>query len=163
MSLCYKLWFHNPYICRPKTMISVKSINLRLKYQRFTPLGCINIGIRKVEFKSKIQFLSLKFIPNFNPSPFYIFVKINFKINPTNVWLTFISAKLNIIYISIWILNPAPTPTFRTFITIYLFTASPDYTTEWLKVIFYLININIFYFFFFLSQALFIEMLWKFT
>ena len=41
-------------------MTSDRSTNLSLKYQRFTPLVCIDIGIRKFEFVSKTQFLSTK-------------------------------------------------------------------------------------------------------
>ena len=35
------------------------SNNIILKYQRFTPTGCIDLGIRKLEFVEKIQFLFL--------------------------------------------------------------------------------------------------------
>ena len=35
----------------------VRLSNPSLKYQRFTPSGGINIGIRKSEFVSKTQFL----------------------------------------------------------------------------------------------------------
>ena len=38
-------------------MISVRLNNQNLKYQRFTPLGCKDIGIRKSEFVTKTQFL----------------------------------------------------------------------------------------------------------
>ena len=31
--------------------------NLSLKYKRFTPLSCTDIGIRKFEFVAKTQFL----------------------------------------------------------------------------------------------------------
>ena len=34
----------------PQTLNSVKSNNLSLKYQRFTPAGCKEIGIIKIEF-----------------------------------------------------------------------------------------------------------------
>ena len=65
LSFCHKLWFHNPYtfstLCRRpstfQTMKSVRSNNLSLKYQRFTPFGCEDIGIRKSEFVAKTQFL----------------------------------------------------------------------------------------------------------
>ena len=40
-----------------QTMNSVKLNNLSLKYQRFTPLGCKDIGIRIFEFVAKTQFL----------------------------------------------------------------------------------------------------------
>ena len=57
-------------------MHSARSNNLNLKYQRFTSLGCIEIGIRKFEFVSKTQFLStIYYYQNFNPSPSYIFRK----------------------------------------------------------------------------------------
>ena len=38
-----------------------RSNNLSLKYQRFTPLGCKDIGIRKFKFVSKTQFLCFYF------------------------------------------------------------------------------------------------------
>ena len=41
-------------------MNSVRYKNLSLKYQRFTPSGGKNIGIRKSEFVTKTQFLSHK-------------------------------------------------------------------------------------------------------
>ena len=37
-------------------MNSVRSNNLSLKYQRVTPSGCKDIGIRKFEFVVKTQF-----------------------------------------------------------------------------------------------------------
>ena len=40
-------------------MNSVRRKNISLKYQRFTPSGGKNIEIRKLEFVTKIQFLSL--------------------------------------------------------------------------------------------------------
>ena len=39
------------------TMNSVRSNNVSLKYQRPTPSGCKDIGIRKFEFVAKTQFL----------------------------------------------------------------------------------------------------------
>ena len=52
LSLCHKLWFSNPYIfetqcLRPnifQTKYTVRSNNLSLKYQRFTPSGSKDIG-----------------------------------------------------------------------------------------------------------------------
>ena len=38
-------------------MNSVRSNNLNLKYQVFTPSGLQDIGIRKFEFMTKTQFL----------------------------------------------------------------------------------------------------------
>ncbi len=38
------------------TMNSSRSINLSLKYQGFTPLGCKNIGVGKFEFVAMAQF-----------------------------------------------------------------------------------------------------------
>ena len=38
-------------------MNSVRSKNLSLKYQRFTPSGGKNMGVRKSEFDTKTQFL----------------------------------------------------------------------------------------------------------
>ena len=35
---------------------SIKSNNLSLKYRKFTPSGCKDIGIRKFEFMPKTQF-----------------------------------------------------------------------------------------------------------
>ena len=65
LSLCNKLWFSNPYIfrfqCRIRlifqTISSVRSIDISLKYQRFTTLGFKDIGIRKSEFVAKNQLL----------------------------------------------------------------------------------------------------------
>ena len=75
MSLCNKLWFSNPYIfatqCRRpqifQTMNSVRSNNISLKYQSFTLSGCIYIGIRKVRFVAKHQFLLKHFHMQFFP------------------------------------------------------------------------------------------------
>ena len=36
-------------------MISVRSTNLRLEYQRFTPSGCKDIGFGKSQFVTKTQ------------------------------------------------------------------------------------------------------------
>ena len=46
-------------------MISVKSNNISLKYQRFTPSGCKDIRIRKFKFVAKTQFLweNINFVP----------------------------------------------------------------------------------------------------
>ena len=41
-----------------QTMNPDTSNNLSLKYQRFTPSGCKDIGIKKFEFVAKTQFLS---------------------------------------------------------------------------------------------------------
>ena len=52
--------------CRPlifQTMNSVLSNNLSLKYQRFIPLICNDIRIRKFEFVAKLN----SFIVNFSP------------------------------------------------------------------------------------------------
>ena len=40
----------------------VRSNNLSLKYQRFTPSGSKDKGIIKIEFVSKIQFLNRKLV-----------------------------------------------------------------------------------------------------
>ena len=53
LNLCHRLWFYNPYIfatqcLRPylfQTKYTVRSNNLSLKYQRFTPSGSKDIGI----------------------------------------------------------------------------------------------------------------------
>ena len=37
----------------------VDSNNLSLKYQRYTPSGCLDIEVRKCEFVAKTQFLSI--------------------------------------------------------------------------------------------------------
>jgi len=58
----------SPYIlgtrCRRslifQTMNSVRSNILSLKYHRFTPFSCKDIGIRKFEFMAKNQFLCPK-------------------------------------------------------------------------------------------------------
>ena len=52
-----------PNIVDVKTMNSVRSNHLSLKYQRFTPSGYKDIGIRKFEFVAKTQFLlKLKYV-----------------------------------------------------------------------------------------------------
>ena len=64
LSLCHKLKFSNPNIfatqCRRpqifQTMNSVRSNSVSLKYQRPTPSGCKDIGVRKFEFVAKTQF-----------------------------------------------------------------------------------------------------------
>ena len=61
----HKLWFSNPYIFathwrRPwifPTMNYIRSNNLSLKWQRFTPSGWKDIWIRQFKFVSKTQFL----------------------------------------------------------------------------------------------------------
>ena len=40
-------------------MNSVRSNNLGSKYQKFTPSGCRDMGIRKLEFAAKTQFICL--------------------------------------------------------------------------------------------------------
>ena len=65
LSLSRKLLFSNPNISatqchRPQIFQItnfVRSINLSLKYQRFTRSGCEDTGIRKFEFVAKTQFL----------------------------------------------------------------------------------------------------------
>ena len=48
LGLCHKFWF-----VTLQTINLVTSNNLSLKYERLTPLGCINIGIRKFEIVAK--------------------------------------------------------------------------------------------------------------
>ena len=56
LSFCHKLWFSNSYnlgthFPRPlifQTINYVSSNSLSLKYQRFTPSGCKDIGIKNV-------------------------------------------------------------------------------------------------------------------
>ena len=94
MSHCHKLRFFNTCIfatqCRRpqifQTMNYVRSNNLSLKYQRFTPSGCKDTGIGKFEFVAKTQFLSRKYDFKF----FYIFVE------PLLQWNT-----LSIVYYSL--------------------------------------------------------------
>ena len=65
LSFCHKLWFSNSYnlathSLRPlifQTINSLRSNSLSLKYQRFTPSGCKDIGVRKCKFVAKPQFL----------------------------------------------------------------------------------------------------------
>ena len=47
-------------------MNAVRSNNVSLKYQRPTPSGCKDIGIRKFEFVAKTQFLCAFFLNNKN-------------------------------------------------------------------------------------------------
>ena len=49
----------------PKTINSFKSNNLSLKYQRFAPSGCKDIGIRRFEFVAKTQVLNFYIIQKF--------------------------------------------------------------------------------------------------
>ena len=59
---------YNSYICATRcrrflifqTMNFVGSVSLSLKYQRFTPVDCEDIRIRKCEFVAKTQFLWIK-------------------------------------------------------------------------------------------------------
>ena len=68
MRFCHKLWFSIPYIfatqcCRPwifQTINSVRSNNLSLKYQRFRPPGCRDIGFRNFEFVAKLNFFRFR-------------------------------------------------------------------------------------------------------
>ena len=72
LSLCHKFRFSNPYICAIKcsrswifqTMKSVRSNNLSLKYQTFTPSGCKDIRIR-VCVKTKSLFLCFAYLRTF--------------------------------------------------------------------------------------------------
>ena len=43
-------------------MNAVRSYNVSLKYQRSTSSGCKDIGITKIEFVTKTQFLSRLFL-----------------------------------------------------------------------------------------------------
>ena len=66
LSFCHKLRFANSYsleIRFPRPLIfqpinSGRSNSLSLKYQRSTPSGCKDIGVRKFKFVAKTQFLS---------------------------------------------------------------------------------------------------------
>ena len=49
-----------------QTINSVRSINLSLKYQRFTPSDSKDIGIRKFELVANTQFLSFFFVKSLN-------------------------------------------------------------------------------------------------
>ena len=65
LSFCHKLRFSYSYnlatcFSRPlifQTINSGRSSSLSLKYQRFTPSGCKDIGVRKYKFVAKTQFL----------------------------------------------------------------------------------------------------------
>ena len=65
MSFCHILWFFNSNISETRcgrtfifqTINSVRSSIRSLKYQRFAPSGCIDIGIRNFLFVVKTQFL----------------------------------------------------------------------------------------------------------
>ena len=70
MSFCHTLYnFSTLYqlatrCCRSlifQTMNSARSNSLSLKYHRFTPSSCKDIGIRIFEFVAKTQFLSERF------------------------------------------------------------------------------------------------------
>ena len=70
LSFCHKLRFSNSYnlanrFPRPlifQTINSGSPNSLSLKYQRFTPSGCKDIGVRKCKFVAETQFLSLYFV-----------------------------------------------------------------------------------------------------
>ena len=74
MSFCHKLRFSHYYnlatrFPRPlifQTINSARSNSLSLKYQRFTPSGCKDIGVRKFKFAAKTQFLYVKIIQGGN-------------------------------------------------------------------------------------------------
>ena len=56
------LFLYNLTIRFPRPLIfqtinSIRSNSLSLKYQRFTPSGCKDKGVRKYEFVAKTQFL----------------------------------------------------------------------------------------------------------
>ena len=65
LSFCHKLWFSNFNIvatqCRRplifQAMNAARSYNVSLKYQMSTSSGCKDIGITKIEFVKKTQFL----------------------------------------------------------------------------------------------------------
>ena len=65
MSLCHKLGFLIPNFfktkcCRPQifqTMNSGESSNVSLKYERYASSGCWDLGIIKLGFVAKTQFL----------------------------------------------------------------------------------------------------------
>ena len=65
MSLCHKLGFLNPNFfktkcCRPQIfqiMNSGGSNNVSLKYERYASSGCWDLGIIKLAFVAKTQFL----------------------------------------------------------------------------------------------------------
>ena len=67
LSFCHKLRFSNynnlaTRFPRPlifQTINSGRSNSLSLKYQRFKPSGCKDIGVNKFKFVAKTQFLSL--------------------------------------------------------------------------------------------------------
>ena len=84
LSLCHKLWFSNPNIfgthCRKplifQTYIFRSNKSHSLKFQIFTKLESKDIGIRKLEFVAKSQFLYIIVSYNQNIS-LIIFVKID--------------------------------------------------------------------------------------
>ena len=63
LSFCHNFWFSNPFIfatqcCRTfifQTKYSVSLNNSSLKYQRFTPSFCKDIGIRIFKFVAKLN------------------------------------------------------------------------------------------------------------
>jgi len=66
LSFCHKLGFLNPNFFKTKcrrplifqTMSSGGSNNVSLKYERFASSGCRDLGIKKLRFVAKTQFLS---------------------------------------------------------------------------------------------------------
>ena len=61
LSFCHKLWFSDFNIVATQchrslifqTMNAIRSNNVSLKYQRFTPYGCKDIGFTKTESVAK--------------------------------------------------------------------------------------------------------------
>ena len=88
LSFCHKLRFSYSYnleTCFPRPLIfqtinSGRSNSLSLKYQRFTPSGCKDIGVRKYKFVAKTQFLFSDFSFFRTPSQNW---RSNFLCNPT--------------------------------------------------------------------------------
>ena len=82
LSFCHKLWFSNSdnlttRFPRPlifQTINSVRLNSLSLKYQRFTPSRCLDIGVRKCEFVAKTQFLYRIYLT------FFILIKLLFNL-----------------------------------------------------------------------------------
>ncbi len=63
MSLCPQIWFSDPFLCNPcrrpwifKAITSVRSNNMNLKYQRFTPSGYNRVMALCIVVCSSVRF-----------------------------------------------------------------------------------------------------------
>ena len=97
LSFCHKLWFSNsynlathsltPFIFR--TINSVRSNSLSLKYQRFTPSGCKDIRVSKCKFVAKTQFLWSNPLSSYNEQ-IYLYIYERMQLHYKDIFRFFI-------------------------------------------------------------------------